>query len=156
MAGPRYGVDLRGAQPADAADIAELLGLLGPPVTPAQAAARLERLAQDSAAAALVATGWNGRAIGLVALHWGATLLAERPAAHVTALVVAAEDRRSGIGRLLLKAASQAARQAGCDSLDLALTPEADAARAFATALGFHGIGETLTRPLRKRSEPGR
>jgi GNAT superfamily N-acetyltransferase len=150
MAGTRYGVDLRGIQAGDAADVAALLD------GPDQAmAGRIEALLRDAAAAAMVATGWNGRVVGVVALRWGSDLLADRPTATVTALAVAAEDRRSGIGRLLLKAASQAARQHGCDQLDIALPPAAGAAAAFCAALGFTGQGQAFRRPLRKRAERG-
>ena len=145
-AGTRYGVDLRSALPADAPDLAALLG------GPARGmASRLEALARDPASAVLVATGWNGAVIGVIALSWHPSLTADRPLARITALVVAEEERRNGIGRLLIKAGAQAARAAGCDLLEAA-SPEGEGA-AFLAALGFAPAGANLARPLRKRAE---
>jgi GNAT superfamily N-acetyltransferase len=145
-AGTRYGVDIRAALPADSADLAALLG-----GTPRGMAARLEAMPRDSSAV-LVATGWNGAVIGVIALHWHPGLTADRPLARITALAVAEEERRNGIGRLLIKAGSQAARAAGCDLLEAAPGEGQEAAGAFLGALGFTRTGENLARPLRKRA----
>ncbi|WP_043828892.1 GNAT family N-acetyltransferase [Muricoccus aerilatus] len=145
-AGTRYGVDLRSALPADAPDLAALLG------GPARAmASRLEAMGRDPASAVLVATGWNGAVIGVIALSWHPALTADRPLARITALAVAEEERRNGIGRLLIKAGAQAARAAGCDLLEAA-SPEGEGG-AFLAALGFVPAGINLARPLRKRTE---
>lgn len=145
MVSTRFGVDLRAALPADAADLAGLLG-----GTPRAMAARLEAFPRESGAV-LVATGWNGAVIGVIALHWQQGLTTDRPVARIAALAVAEEERRNGIGRVLIKAGSQAARQAGCDSLEAA-TPEAGEGAAFLAALGFAPAGVNAARPLRKRA----
>ncbi len=67
-------------------------------------------------------------------------------------LVVDADERRHGIGRLLLKAASQAARSAGCDTLGLATGADPDAADASCRATGFTPAGAMMVRALRRRS----
>ncbi|WP_246694915.1 GNAT family N-acetyltransferase [Methylobacterium sp. WL6] len=84
-------------------------------------------------------------------LHWYRTLVAE-PTAQITTLLVAPDDRRRGLGRLLLKAAAQAARTAGCDGLEMVLPPDRPDLEAFCAATGFVAAGTRLTRPLRKRS----
>ena len=66
-------------------------------------------------------------------------------------LVVDTEERRRGIARLLLKAASQAARAAGCDTIELAAANQT--LTAFAQAAGFTPTHPLLTRSLRKRAE---
>jgi len=147
--GTRYGVDLRAALPADAADLAALLG-----GTARQMADRLEAMARDPASAVLVATAWNGAAIGVIALSWHPSLAADRPLARITALAVAEEERRNGIGRLLIKAGAQAARAAGCDLLEAAPSEKEEGGTAFLQALGFVTAGGNLARPLRKRA-PG-
>ena len=141
--GTRHGVDLRAALPADASDLAALLGGTGRGM-----AGRLEAVLRDPASAVLVATGWTGAVIGVVALHWHPTLAGDRPLARVSALTVAEGERRNGIGRLLVKAGAQAARAAGCDALEAA-APEGGSA--FLAALGFVPAGAGLVRPLRKR-----
>ncbi|MBP0493489.1 GNAT family N-acetyltransferase [Pararoseomonas indoligenes] len=146
--GNRYGVDIRAALPADSADLAALLG-----GTPRAMALRLEALARDPGSAVLVATGWNGAAIGVIALNWHPALIADRPLARIGALAVAEDERRNGIGRLLIKAASQAARTAGCDLLEVAPPDREGAATAFLGALGFTPAGPNLARPLRRRAQ---
>lgn len=152
MAGPRSGVELRGPQPADAAEIATLLEALGQPVSPRQMAQRLEALGRDPASALLLATDWKGSLVGLVALHWAPSLLEDRPVARISILAVLAAERRSGIGRLLVKGAAQAARQGGCDQLEWLLPQGAEDAAAFCQALGFVPAGPGYRRPLRKRN----
>ncbi len=143
MAGQRYGVEVRAAAPADAAELARLLA------TDVRAMAdRLEAMRADASSAVLVATGYAGLS-GLAALHWAPGLLHPRPVAQLSALVVDAGERRRGIGRLLLKAASQAARAARCDIL--LFTPQGEGAEAFCRAAGFTDHGPVLERSLRRR-----
>ena len=144
--GLRYGVELRAAQPADGAEIARLLAQAGLPLTEREAAARLDAM---RAGAVLVATGYAGLA-GLIAVSWTVELAAG-PVARISALVVDADERRHGIGRMLLKAASQVARSAGCDVVEVALAPGQDAADAFCRATGFAVQGVTMRRALRRR-----
>jgi GNAT superfamily N-acetyltransferase len=150
-AGTRYGVEVRAALPADTADVAALLGQAGYPAAPHDIAERLDGLRGARDSALLVAAGYGGM-IGLVAVHWYATLQDARPVARITALVVDEAERRRGIGRLLVKAGAQAARVAGCDALEVAATPGVGAAEAFWAAIGFAPAASLLARSLRKRS----
>lgn len=145
--GTRYGVEIRSALPADAGDLAGMLG-----GTAREMANRLEVLLKDPASSVLVATGWNGAAIGVIALHRHPSLAADRPLARITALAVAEEERRNGIGRLLIKAGAQAARAGGCETLEAAPPEGEDGGAAFLSALGFIPAGANLARPLRKRA----
>jgi GNAT superfamily N-acetyltransferase len=148
----RAGVELRGVVPADAADVALLLGQLGHAMPAHRAAERLEQLARDPAATVLVATDADGAVIGLVAVTRTAMLQLPHPVGRVTALVVDDRARRRGIGRMLIKAAAQAARAAGCDVLEVTTGgPDAEA-ETFCRALGFGPAGLRLTRALRKRA----
>ncbi len=142
--GLRYGVELRSAQPADAPELARLLAEAGLPVSAKEAAARLEAMRARPDCAVLVATGYAGLA-GLVSASWAPGLGAARPVARVGVLVVDDGERRHGIGRMLLKAASQAARSGGCDMLEMA------GAEAFCLANGFTPSGAVWERSLRKR-----
>lgn len=74
------------------------------------------------------------------------------PVARVSDLLVDPDARRRGVGRALLKAASQAARTAGCDLLLLDVPAVGESLQAFALANGFEADGARLIRPLRKKS----
>lgn len=146
----RYALEIRTATPAEAPGLAQLLALAGHPIEPAALAQRLAEL-QHSSGTALLALQW-GPPAGLAILHWYRTLLSPRPVAQITALLVAPEDRRRGIGRLLIKAAAQAARAAGCGDMEILAGTDAPALHAFCTATGFVPAGARLVRPLRKRA----
>ncbi|SFL42048.1 GNAT family N-acetyltransferase [Methylobacterium pseudosasicola] len=147
--GNRYGLEIRAAAGPDAPGLAELLGEAGIAVGAADLAARLDAL-QGSSGTALVAVEW-GPPSGLIVLAPIRTLEASRALGLITTLVVAAESRRRGIGRVLLKAAARAARQAGCERLALSVGPGQDDLLAFCAAAGFTDEGQILTRPLLKR-----
>jgi GNAT superfamily N-acetyltransferase len=147
--GNRYGLEIRAAAGPDAPGLAALLAEAGLAVGAADLAFRLEAL-QGAGGTALVAVEW-GPPSGLVALAPVRTLDAPRPFGLITTLVVAGESRRRGIGRVLLKAAGRAARQAGCDRLLLSIGPGQDELRAFCAAAGFMPDGQIQVRPLLKR-----
>lgn len=145
----RYGLEIRAADSVDAPGITELLQAAGL-LAAAASAARLERLKAERATI-LLAIEW-GPPSGLIVFHARQTLLADLPCAFVSTLVVGPDARRRGIGRLLLKAASQAARSAGCGELHISV-PEGQAGlRAFCQATGFDEQDAGFVRPLRKRN----
>jgi GNAT superfamily N-acetyltransferase len=145
----RYGLEIRSAGGADAVGLCALLGTAGHIITSAAMAERLEAM-RDEPGAALIAAEW-GPPSGVVLLHWYRTLDAAQPTALITMLLVAPDDRRRGIGRLLVKAAAQAARVAGCGALELLAAPEELALHAFCLATGFLEGGSRFLRPLRKK-----
>ena len=115
--------------------------------TPPRLAARLE--AMQAGGAVLLAMEW-GPPSGIVAVRWFATLLGERPSAEITALLVSVDARRRGIGRLLVKAASQAARVAGCGTIEVAVREGQSGLDLFCSATGFSPDGLRVVRSLRK------
>ena len=145
----RYGLEIRAATVGDAAGLAELLRGSGYPVAAETLAERIEAM-RHGASSALVAVEW-GPPSGLVVLHWYRSLDAGLATAQITTLLVDPDARRRGIGRLLLKAASQAARSAGCGDLQLLTGPDQPELRAFAAATGFSEAGGVSVRPLRKK-----
>lgn len=145
----RYGLEIRAATAADAPGLSALLRAAGHPVASEPLAERIEAMRQGPGAA-LIAVEW-GPPSGLILLHWYRTLAADPPVAQVTTLLVGPDERRRGIGRLLLKAGAQAARSAGCGALQLLVDPAEPTLHAFAEATGFVGAGSLLVRPLRKK-----
>jgi N-acetylglutamate synthase-like GNAT family acetyltransferase len=148
--GTRYGLQIRAATPADAPGIAELMASSGYVVSTTTLTDRLEALRQERGTA-LLALEW-GPPSGLVVLSWFRTLEADDPVAQITSLLVAPEERRRGIGRMLLKAAAQSARSAGCNELFLFAPSDQPSLPEFSRANGFHEAGARFTRPLRKRA----
>ena len=142
-------MEIRAAAVADAPGLCELFAAAGHPVAQPMLAQRLEAVRQQPGAA-LLALAW-GPPSGLVVLHWYAGLHADQPVAQITTLLVGPEERRRGIGRLLVKAAAQAARLAGCGALELSAAAE-PGLEAFCRATGFADAGARFVRALRKRA----
>jgi len=146
----RHGLEIRAATQADAPAVCELLSLAGHAASPVALARRLDAI-RDSTGTALLALEW-GPPSGIVVLHWFRTLDADQPAARITTLLVGPDERRRGIGRLLLKAAAQAARVAGCDRLELSADPADVTLSGFCLATGFTEADRCFVRPLRKKA----
>ncbi|MEI7709816.1 MAG: GNAT family N-acetyltransferase [Rhodospirillales bacterium] len=144
----RFGMEIRAATGAEALGVSELLAMAGHDIPPRVLAERLDAI-HRSAGAASIAVEW-GPPSGLVVLHWFPTLGADRPTAQIVTLFVGPDSRRRGIGRMLLKAASQAARVAGCGALEFSVAADDFSVSAFCRATGFIEAGSRFTRPLRK------
>jgi GNAT superfamily N-acetyltransferase len=135
----------------DAPGLSELLQASGYAVPPRALAERLDAIRQEPGAV-LIAAEW-GPPSGLIVLHWYRTPVAARRTAQITTLLVGPENRRRGIGRLLLKAAAQAARVAGCDALEMMAAPDQQALIEFCQANGFTGGASLFARALRKKGQ---
>ncbi|KAB1074432.1 GNAT family N-acetyltransferase [Methylobacterium planeticum] len=147
--GSRYGLEIRTAVAADAPSLSALMEAAGHPVPAHALADRLDAL-RDGQGTALLALEW-GPPSGIVVLHWYAVLDQDSPVAQVTLLLVGPEERRRGIGRQLLKAASQAARMAGCGVLQLLAPADQPSLLDFCGATGFVEAAGCFVRPLRKK-----
>lgn len=125
---------IREARPEDAEEVAALLAELGYPMEAEEAGRRLAGATER----VLVAAD-GGRLAGLVAVAIGSQIVAPRPLARVTALVVRPEARRTGTGRRLMDAAVGLAREAGCAGVELTsgIRPEREASHRFYEAYGF-------------------
>lgn len=145
----RHGLSIRTASISDVDGLAELLTIAGAAIARDRLAARLSAL-QDQPGALLVADEW-GPPSGLIGVHWHAVLTADLKVGWISILLVDPARRRNGIGRLLLKAASQAARSAGCGELVFSSPGQDGDLRGFCLATGFVQTGELFSRPLRKR-----
>lgn len=146
----RYGLEIRAAAPIDAPGLVDLFAACGHAINAREIAERLVA-ARQASGAALIAAQW-GPPSGIVVLHWYQTLDDDRPAAQITTLLVNPEERRRGIGRLLLKAAAQAARSAGCGRLELLAPSDALPLQEFCRTTGFVEAGAVFTRSLRKQA----
>lgn len=136
---------IRDARPGDAEGVAALLAELGYPVEVEEAGRRLA-----SAAEQVLVADDGGRLAGLVAVVIGSQILAARPLARVTALVVRSDARRTGTGRRLMDAAVDLARERGCAGVELTsgIRPEREASHRFYEAYGFHRTSYRFSLPL--------
>jgi aminoglycoside 6'-N-acetyltransferase I len=146
----RYGLEIRAAANTDAQGLSDLLIAAGHRISPQISAERLDAMRQ-AGGAVLVAAEW-GPPIGFVVLHWYRALEADQPIAQITTLLVASDQRRRGIGRLLVKTAAQTARVAGCGMLELLAAGDDRGLLDFCAASGFTDAGRRFVRPLRKKT----
>lgn len=146
----RYGLSIRAADTGDVDGLAELLKTAGLTLARDRLALRLKAV-QAEPGVLLIADEW-GPPSGVIAVHWHSVLTADLKVGWISMLLVDPDRRRNGVARLLLKAASQAARSAGCGELVLNPPVGPGDLRPFCLATGFVEGGEVFTRALRKRS----
>jgi GNAT superfamily N-acetyltransferase len=117
-AAERVAIKIRRAKSSDGAQIAELCDQLGYPAKPAEIAQRLRKIKPPSQHAVLVAESPEQKVIGW--LHVSVSPLVEvELRAEVNGLVVDDNERSSGTGALLLRAAEQWARSRGCKNMSV-------------------------------------
>lgn len=117
-------MQIRAARTGDAAGIAALLQAMGwfkayENRTPAQNTEAVRTLLAGAGAAPersllLVAEDAQRRLVGYCAVHWLPVAVLQAWEGYVSELFVAGHARGAGAGSLLLKAATEAARQRGC------------------------------------------
>jgi GNAT superfamily N-acetyltransferase len=126
---------IRDATPADSKVIAQLIKYLGHPIEQASVrknVAKLGKLRETP----LVAV--EGKAVvGLIGIHKTVTVHRPAPVGRITILVVAEEAQDKGIGRMLVEAAEQALRKAGCKIVEVTSNDRRTAAHAFYRHLGY-------------------
>ena len=123
----------------DAPAVSALSGQLGYPAGAERMKARVRALAGDPDAAALVAEAGDGAVAGWIHVC-GRRSLETDPAAEIAGLVVDAGRRREGIGRRLVEAAEDWARQHGYERLRVRSNVARDVAHVFYAGLGFERV----------------
>jgi GNAT superfamily N-acetyltransferase len=127
---------VRPAATGDASDVARLLGHLGYPCEDADAAERIATVIADRRQHLLLAEV-DGEACGLVALYTLYSLAHGSELARITALVVAPEQARAGIGRLLLREVEQLSRRHGIHRIEVTSNARRVDAHAFYRGCGY-------------------
>ena len=133
-------IRLRPATDADAADIARLLAELEHPADQAAIPARLAAVTREGGAV-LVAVDAADRALGVISLARHMALHEPGPIGYITALVTASTARRRGVGQLLVDAAKEWARRAGCVRLTVTSAERRADAHAFYPSCGMPYTG---------------
>jgi GNAT superfamily N-acetyltransferase len=147
---------VRAAVPTDAAAVARLLGELGYPTAAEDVPRRLSALAgEENAVFVAVDAADAGEAadaadtvLGLVAVHREPALHHPAPACLITALVTSSQARRRGVGRRLLSAAEEWARERGCSRIVVTSAERRADAHAFYPRCGYPYTGRRFGRSL--------
>lgn len=134
VAGPAPRV--RPAAAGDSETVARLLALLGYPCAHDEAAERIAVIAADPRQHLLLAER-DGAACGLISLHILYSLAHGAELARITALVVAPEHCRRGIGRLLLREAEQLSRRRHVHRIEVTSNAQRTGAHAFYRDCGY-------------------
>jgi len=137
----------RSAEAADAPVIAALLTQLGYPTEPAEVPGRLARFTAHGGGLVLVAEV-AGEVGALAALEFTHPIHHPHPVAHLSAFVVAAGQRRRGLGRTLLAEVERAAADAGCRRIVVTSAEPRAEAHAFYTANGWAYTGRRFMKEL--------
>lgn len=137
---------MRDALPTDNGAIASLLGELGYPSVTDEVTERLKALEGVDYSVQVAERG--GRVVGLLSLHRIHMLHISAPTCYLTALVTAADARRSGVGKELLQAAESWARAHDCGRLVLTTANHRHDAHDFYRANGFAQTGLRLVKNL--------
>jgi GNAT superfamily N-acetyltransferase len=132
-------VRVRQLRPDDAASVARLLRQLGYPADEDEVRARIEAWAGDEGGVAFGASIDN-RLAGCAAIHL--VPFFERPGsrARLVALIVDAECRRRGVGRVLVEHVRKFARQRGASEIEVTSRRTRTDADRFYRELGFADV----------------
>jgi ribosomal protein S18 acetylase RimI-like enzyme len=136
----RTEVAIREARPEDSDAVAELLGELGYPTDTPRVERRLERIGRDPSSRLFVATV-NERVAGLAGFHLLPLVEHDEPGCQLTALVVGATYRRTGVGSELVRTIEREARSRGGRRVVVNTARHREDAHAFYEGLGFEATG---------------
>jgi GNAT superfamily N-acetyltransferase len=133
-------IGVREAVVGDAERLARLCTQLGYPAKSAAMPARLDRLRGDSNARAFVAVQGDDL-VGLVTIHLRNTLNHDTPIAQITLLVVDEATRSKGIGRALVSACEEFARERGARRIAVTTALDRAGAHEFYERVGYRHTG---------------
>ena len=138
---------IRSATSEDAEAMAGLLAELGYPTSASALPERLRAIAAEGGTVFL-AVDVDEAAVGLASVASHPTLHADAPVAYITALVTSAAARGGGVGRALVAAAEQWAREEGCVKLSVTSAEHRADAHAFYPRCGMPYSGRRFSKTL--------
>ncbi len=137
---------IREARPGDAGAIAALIRYLGHPIDEQQVRKNMTLL-KKTGETPLVAT-IGTEIVGLCGIGKRTVLSRPAPLGRITSLVVAAKAQGQGIGRMLVEAAEERMRKAGCRLVEVTSNDRRSAAHAFYRHLGYERTSIRFAKPL--------
>jgi len=139
-------VIVREAAPEDTEQLVDLIAQLDHQVTAAGIRQRIQELGSQDLPQLVAVDGET--LVGLCGLHRMTTIHRDRPVGRITILVVAQKSRGSGIGRLLMDAAEQWLRAAGCGLIEVTSNDRLAAAHEFYEHLGYQRTSKRFAKEL--------
>jgi len=132
---PAPKLKIREAKPSDAPRLVELIHFLGHEIDEKAVRRNLKALGKTGELP-LVAS-LDKRVVGMCGVGHRIVIHRSAPLGRITALVVAEEAQRHGIGRMLVEAAEERMRDAGCKLVEVTSNDRRTAAHAFYRHLGY-------------------
>ncbi|MFZ6799195.1 GNAT family N-acetyltransferase [Undibacterium sp. Di24W] len=142
---PNYAI--RPATEEDSQELARLFTELGHPTTSAQILTHWPAWSHYGSQA-LVAAHVDGQLLGVITLHSMIVLHRPKPVGRVSALVVDARLRGSGVGRALMAAAERVLKDGGCGLIEITSNNRLVDAHAFYEHLGYTRTSIRLAKNL--------
>lgn len=139
-------IRVRSATADDADAVSSLSSELGHPVRAADVPSRLS-LVQAAGGAVMLAVDGK-RALALMCLARLDVMHAAGPVAYITALVITADSRGRGIGRMLVDEARRWARANGCERISVTSAEHRADAHAFYPRCGLPYTGRRFSASL--------
>lgn len=140
-------IRVRTAETGDAWDIARLLDLLGYPCSEDEAAERILVAYEDPRQHLLLAE-IGGQACALISLYCLYSVAHGAELARITALVVAPEYARRGVGRRLLREVELLSRRHGIHRIEVTSNARREAAHAFYLDCGYSDGSQRFVKML--------
>ena len=137
---------IRSATSDDAEAMAGLLAELGYPTSAAALPDRVRAI--EAEGGAVFVAVFDGTPVGLASVASHPTIHEVTPVAYITALVTGTAARGKGVGRALVAAAEQWARENGCVRLSVTSAEHRADAHAFYPRCGMPYSGRRFTKTL--------
>jgi GNAT superfamily N-acetyltransferase len=141
------GLIVREAGKEDIEALANLMSELGYPSSTPEMDGRFAEISADPSYDTLVAER-DGKVVGMVGLHVESYYEKDGPNARIMALVVGSEHRDREVGRALISAAEDWARQRGAKDIMLTTHKRRTGAHEFYRRMGYEATGYRFYKEL--------
>ena len=140
-------IKIRDAREGDIEALAGLMTELGYPTSPGEMGRRLEEISADPSYRTLVAEQ-DGRVLGAAGLHVERYYEKDGSCARIMSFVVGSEHRGRGVGRALISAAEDWARERGARDVMLTTHKRRSGAHRFYQSMGYEATGYRFYKEL--------
>lgn len=144
---PEAAPRVRPARSEDASSIAALLDYLGHPIHPGEVRKNLLALEKTGETPLVAVRG--DRVIGLCGVGKRVVIARPFPVGRITSLVVERKEQGKGVGRMLVGAAEEEMRKAGCKLVEVTSNDRLAQAHAFYRHMGYERTSIRFAKSLK-------